>query len=494
MSTIEIENIGKIKRAIIPYPPEGGIVRLMGTQAVGKSTAQRAINALVTGEGSLEKRDGTISGSVSGLGVTITVKKSTRRTGELEVEAIEGKFSIADLVDPKLADPVAADAKRIKALVHLAGAEADPALFYDLVGGEAEFLRIVGATKETDLLKLAGLVKKKIEDTAREVEASADKAAGSAAALRESASKVTETEAIDPAKLQADLETAIATESALKQAAKSGAELAKNAAEARDALAKAEASYDGKSIEEATKDHDAEVAKLTAAEARVDELLKQLQAAEQEVESQKRAEFQSRIKVDQAKNHVRSLESWRQLIAGAASIEIPDEASIAQAAQTVADSRAAIERQALVRKAIEDRTAAQAADLQYREHATRATRLREAAGKVYGVLSDVVGKLNCPLRVKDGRLVLDTDRGEELFADLSDGQRILIAVPIAVSKMPEHAPLIVEPWLWGELAPASKRLLHETLVERGIVGYAIEATDDPELCAEVFGESNDDGN
>lgn len=460
---------------------------LKGTQGTGKSSTLDAVDSLLSGNGSLEKRDGAIDGKVSGFGVTISVKKSTRRTGELEVESLSGRLSLGDLIDPGLADPAAADAKRIKALIQLSGTECNPALFYDLVGGEAEFKRIVGdQSRETDVLKLASVVKRKIQEAAREVESAADKAAGSARAFRESAAKVGDVEAIDPAKLQADLEAAIANESALKQAAKSGAELAKNAAEARDQLAKAEASYEGKSVEEATKDHDAEVAKVQAAEARVDELLKQLQAAEAEVETAKRAEFQSRIKVDQAKNHFRSLESWRQLVAGAESLNVPDEASIAQATQQVSEARAALETQALVRKAIDDRASAEQADLQYHSLATRATKLREAAGKVDDKLSEVVGALNCPLKVRDGRLVLDTDRGEELFAELSQGERILQAVPIAAASLPEDGVLTIPQGFYGEIAPANRKLLHETLREHGVVAITALATDDPELCAEVF--------
>lgn len=488
-NTIEIENIGAVKTLRMEIPPEGGLLVLQGGQGVGKSTTLRAIDSVLQGNGSLDKRDGSIEGKISAFGVTISVKKSTRRTGELEVESLSGRLSLDELIDPGLADPTAADAKRIKALVQLAGAQADPTIFYELVGGEAEFKRIVGdQSKESDLLKLAGVVKRKIQEAAREVESAADKAAGSARAFRESASKVEETEAIDPAKLQADLESAIANESALKQAAKSGAELVKNAAEAREQSAKAEASYEGKSVEDATKDHDAEVIKVREAEAKVDELLKQLQAAESAVEEAKRAEFQSRIKVDQAKNHFRSLESWRQLVAGAESLNVPDEATIAQATQKVAEARAAIETQALVRKAIDDRASAEQADMQYHSLASRATNLREAAAKVDDKLSEVVGKLDCPLRVRDSRLTIETDRGQELFSDLSTGERIMVAVPIAAAYLPRDGILTISQSFYGEIQPANRRLLHETLKKNGVTALTAEATDDPELCASVFDE------
>jgi hypothetical protein len=63
------------------------------------------------------------SGVVSVPGVTMTVGRSVRRQGELQVETLEGRLSIADLVDPGFVDPERADAKRIKALVGLSKAD-----------------------------------------------------------------------------------------------------------------------------------------------------------------------------------------------------------------------------------------------------------------------------------------------------------------------------------------------------------------------------------
>lgn len=487
MKTLELENIGAVKSLSLPIPEEGGLVVLKGTQGCGKSTTLKAVDSLLRGEGTLEKRDGSLEGSVDGFGVTITVKKSTRRTGELEVESLDGKLSIAELVDPGITDPDAADAKRIKALVQLAGVEADPSLFYDLVGGQAEFLRIVGETKETDLLKLAGLVKRKMEAAAREVESSADKAAGSARTYRESAAKVGDAQPIDPAKLQSDLEAAIGEEAALKQAAKTAGEVQAAAAEARAALAKAEAEYDGLTAEGARDKHARLSAESASARATVAGLKSQLEAAEERLRDSEQQERSAKNELDKAESHVKDMLAWRLQIDKSASVAAVDESALSAAKQKISDLRQEIERQALVRKAVEDRASAQQADLEYQKHAQRATALRESIGKIDGVLSDLVGKLNCPLRVKNGRLVLDTDRGEEYFADLSQGERILQSVPIAAQKLPRDGVLTIPQQFYGEIAPANRRLLHETLRQHGVVGITALATDDEQITAGVFG-------
>lgn len=136
---IEIENIAAVKHVTIPYPDGGGIVVLKADNGKGKSTTLAAIESAVTGNGSLSVRDGALKGTVSAFGVTITVGKNTRRKGELSVTSLDGKLSIGELIDPGRKEPEAADARRIKALLALVGAEADPSLFHELFGGKQQF-------------------------------------------------------------------------------------------------------------------------------------------------------------------------------------------------------------------------------------------------------------------------------------------------------------------------------------------------------------------
>lgn len=175
-----IENIGPIERVTFPCPEGGGLVVFRGRNGSGKTTALQAVEAAVTGKGKLpladEAEESNDRGTVEAHGVTLTIGKSTRRKGEADVTSLEGRLSVADLVDPGIADPDAADLRRIKALVGLSGAQAEPARFAEIVGGLAELEKLVSpdALKQGDLVSLAGAVKRGLESVARTVEQRAD--------------------------------------------------------------------------------------------------------------------------------------------------------------------------------------------------------------------------------------------------------------------------------------------------------------------------------
>ena len=167
MSTVEIKNVGPVEYLNLPIPEGGGIVVLHGRNGTGKTKSLEAIEKLTSGRGNVEVRDGELKGAVSGFGATLTIARSTTRRGEIEVESLSGKFSIADLVQPPVKDPTAADAKRIKTLVSLADAKADPALFHDLVGGAEAFAALIPLVEADDLVTLASKVKREFEGAAR---------------------------------------------------------------------------------------------------------------------------------------------------------------------------------------------------------------------------------------------------------------------------------------------------------------------------------------
>ena len=157
---ITITNVGPIERASFPFIREGGVIVLRGPQGAGKSITLDALNAAATGKGRVPVKDGELRGEVNAFGVTMTIGKSTRRSGEPEVVSLEGKLSAADLVDPGIAAPEAADARRIKALIQLANVKPSAELFHKLIqGGREEFEKLVTpATLESDdLVVMAAL-------------------------------------------------------------------------------------------------------------------------------------------------------------------------------------------------------------------------------------------------------------------------------------------------------------------------------------------------
>src|SRR5581483_1702328 len=230
-----------------------------GSHGVGKSTALRTIDKLATNRGELSLSDDAANGIAEGLGVVLTIGRSTRRKGEAEVVTLDGRFSIQDLCDPGYKTEEANEQARIKALVQLAGAKADLSLFRSLVGGREEFDKLVSplAGKTDDLVTMAERVKRDLEAKAREAEGQAEHAAGHAKAAREAAGDVDTSAMCDAAFLQADLEKAIAADAQLKAEAKAALDKINAAATAADVLEDAKTSYDGLTVEDAERDLEA---------------------------------------------------------------------------------------------------------------------------------------------------------------------------------------------------------------------------------------------
>lgn len=484
---IEITDVGAIKHVSIPIPEDGGFVVLRGTHGVGKSTALRVTESLASGNGTLEKRDGSIEGKVSGFGASMTVKKVVRRSGqpEIAVDSLVGRLSLADIVDPHIKDPAAADAYRIKALLEIAGAKPDAADFHEIVGGTHEFYRIVGDVPATSAVELAAKVKRAVEKSAREVEASADKAAGEAAAFRKESAGFEGVELRDPAELQADLEDAIRRESTIKANAAQASRNDNERKAARMGLGAAKAAYTGPTVDEAEGVLADTSAAVRAASQKVAQLTKELVEAQQAEAEAERAEELAEHALLRAKGHESDMAAWQATL-DAPGIAAPTEGELAGAAEAVAIARREIEQQTLARKARAAEQSAATAEAQAKQHREKAAKLRDASGKTDDVLTGMVAKLDCPLRVKDGRLVLTTDRGEELFADLSDGERYALAFDIAIPRLPPTGLLTLSQAAYGELAPAARRELNAKLKARGAVCLTAAVSDDPGLHAEVF--------
>ena len=188
---IAINNIGTIKELTFDLPEDsGGVLVLKGRNRIGKSTAIRVLRALLSGNGrGLPVRDKAVRGSAEAFGKHASVTSQVRLTGDLNVESLEGKFDFSDLVHPEAKDPETRDKIRIKALLSLTGAEADCAIFYDLVGGPAAFEKLIPAesVKKKDLVELAGMVHRALHARAKEKESEAQFAAGHAQACKEAA-------------------------------------------------------------------------------------------------------------------------------------------------------------------------------------------------------------------------------------------------------------------------------------------------------------------
>ncbi len=204
--TIEIKNVGPIEYLPIRLAhgtAQGGVHVFRGRNESGKSTAIKAVGALMGSGDKLNLRRGATSGSVAGYGTSITLGGTTRVNGDVElfVNRIEDVYSFDKLVDPGLKDGEAADKVRVKALISAWRVEPDAQTWRDLFDSPEQFEEIVQkkSLAAADPVDMAAQIKRDVETAARIAEQKAEELLISLTATQQDSQ-------YDPADLIEDME------------------------------------------------------------------------------------------------------------------------------------------------------------------------------------------------------------------------------------------------------------------------------------------------
>jgi hypothetical protein len=120
-----------------------------------------------------------------------------------------------------------------------------------------------------------------------------------------------------------------------------------------------------------------------------------------------------------------------------------------------------------------------------RSHRRQAELLREAARATDHVLSQMVGRVTSRLRVAQGRLVCDTDRGAEPFSELSTGERWRIALEIGAEQVGRGGLVTVPQEAWESLDPQHRAEITAIAHQVGIVILTAEADAHEEIVVET---------
>lgn len=472
MKNIEIKNIGPIASVTIPVPEAGGVVVLTGRNGSGKSHALEAVNAATTGKGKPPLKDMAKSGTVSVPGVTITVGRSVRRQGELQVETLEGRLSVADLVDPGLADPIRADATRIKALVGLSGATIDPG---DLHGFPENLLD--GIDLNEPVAAMAEL-RKRLNIGANEYEKLAAKDEAAAKALLESLEEF-DGLVIDPAQAQERVTQALRVIDRLEGQIKLAVDASARNKAARDRLALIPsvdvdaAQREAARLVAVTDDKKARALKLKAEyEAALADYKTSIVDRDAAIANAEDAQAQAKLRAElerQISESEIAKPSYEEIEAA------NSELAAAKAEQTKAAQQQAMNQQRI--KSDELFSSSQ-------EHAQEAIELRRKAKQTDEVLSEIVSTLaGCPLTVIEGRLSTQTKRGPTFYADLSMGERWRIALEIAIAAVGEGGLLVIPQEAWEGLDPLNREAIAQQAKAAIVVILTAECSDG-ELTAE----------
>lgn len=485
MSTIKLENVGPIKGLEIEAPEDGGVIVLRGRNGSGKSQTIRAVDAaLGRSAKDLTVHDGELKGSVEACGVKVNLARTNRKSGELVVDTLEGKLQVHEVVDPGLNDEGAADAKRIKALVSLVGADPDPALFYELLGGKDEFDGIVAPDRMSvdDLVVMAERIKRDCDQAARHVEGQADHAEANAHAAMQAIAEVDTDVPTNAEHLQAELESAIADKSRLEQQRADEQDSERKHQEAKRQLEQlpdtaAEVESLLSDVERLSEDADGISEQANAQRAAIEKANRELAETERELES---ANARMQAKVDQleaAKKADALAASAREILGEPLTAEVTQE-RLEQAAANVTICREAIEVATLARRALEQKAEAEAHLARSQQLRKQAELLRQAGKGTDEVLSEVVSKASSALRVEGGRLVTQTKRGKTYYCDLSMGERWKIALDLAIDAVGEGGLFTIPQEAWEGLDPENRAAIAEHVKSRRVVVLTAEASDD----------------
>lgn len=492
MKKINIKNMNAIKELSVDPITGGGIILLVGGQGCGKSTFLAAVKKRMAGQSTstdidLQPRDGTSRGELWIGEAKLTVTRGRKRnTGDLDVKHIEGRFDISELVDPGIKDHLAADQARIKALIALSGATANPSDFYDACGGQEDFNELGVDCDATDPIVLAGRTSRALHATARKCEKKATGEFAAAKAKRDEASKVDMSRESDSIVLQS------AYDGAHSLVAELGAKQSQYT-EQRASVANASKSIDdleppSVSIDEAAKLLADQDFSLAATVKEIEKARADLARAESELKLRKAHVEQTQQVVKMAITHEETVAKLKEVIASAQLEPVSDDTLVA-AENARYEASGAIEVGVSIRRAKAIADEAESHEIWAIESQERAEILRKQSRDVDEILSKLIPSGN--LRIDEGRIVTTTDRsGSELFSELSDGERAALAIEVTVPNLPEDGLLIAPQWMWEGWTKSTQNMVWEKCKKHGVVMLTAEARDG-ELAVEVFEGSTD---
>lgn len=486
--TISAENLGPISE--LEFALESpGVTVLVAPNGSGKTILLEAVQAAARGEGKLPLRDRTKRGRVEAFGATITIGGSCRHTGGFEVTNLEGRFDLAELVDPRIKAPDKADNARIKALVALTGVKASVDLFRKHDAFAESFAEVVKAdsTATDDLVEMARKIKANYDEAARAKEDTAEREIGHAAALVAPAELDLEDES-DPAILQAAYDEARDVQTRLS----ARADEAERTKASHD---QAKAMLDSLAVDELIAERDSLSTLITESDAEATQHLQSIEELKRQISELQLRRTHLKEQSVSAAAKVETIGRQLEIVAKAtATIEAgcvpaPTAEEREAAREALETARAAMERGTLIRQALKDAEKAAVHRKAAGKAKQTALKFRDAGKATDEVLSSCIkcSHLRVESDGKAARLVTDsTERGRSIpYHELSDGEKWTIAIDIGADQVGKGGLLVISQVGWEGIDGRNRGLIHEHAKERGVYILTAEASSDPEATPEI---------
>lgn len=494
---IDIESVGPIEKLTIPIPEGGGVVVLKGPNGSGKSHAISSVESLYSKgiRKSLRNSDGSPSGRISGLGVTVRLGRSNTAKGELVCESLDGRIDPSQLVDPGLKDPIAADARRLATLVRLSGVEVRLSDFEATLGDVAREINLPSLFDE-DGIVFADRVRRKLHESALDLERRAEKSTNAAIAIEQTFADVDLSGADESVDLSAEYDAALEAVAAAKSQRQQQLRQVEQYNEAK--LLLEDNSKKAVSVLDAKESLHAAESQLSSAELNCSELERQVSELQKKLVESQLLVSKCLVARDRAievlsiaERQQKQLQEWRQVVEKGA-VEPISEAAIAELEAARSEARRRLEQREVVRRATEKKAEAESKREIALEQLKKSKRYRDLARSSDSVLEQALSVAGfTALRVHHGRLCVESDRGLEPFSDLSHGERWRLALDLAASGLPAGSVLPVAQEAFESLDPENQRYINQLARERGLVIVTAEACGG-ELRAEVMEVTSDE--
>lgn len=496
---LTISNVGPVEGEFSYEFDKPGAYELSGGPGVGKSTVLDCLNLIAGHKVTLTVNDNAPGGKgkVSGFGRSVSLGKTKRPSGELEVDTLPEKFDLSDLLTPQGKTPVTRDGNRIKVMAALTGTRVKPEDFYDLAGGEQAYKELAIEVTDDPVL-FTSRVKAELDKRAKEKERQAAEKRG------EQKAELAKTEGVDlaaesnMAKLAEAQEKAAAELSRLKQLRETSARQDKDRDYARLKLEEATSKYTGPTVDKADALVKEAEYRQEIANDRVEALRKQLQEAERELEKCDADVQTTKDRLATAQSHEESIATWRETLDRPIDAP-PSQAEIEAAELALAKARDANNAGQRIRDA---KQAKQRADERGKEAEAlelRSASLRGAASQCFDVLRDAIQTEYIEIQTDaDGnpRLMCDCpQRGKQTTFDhehggMSSAQQIMAAIQELLLKLPQTKAqrlFTVNQTDWQHLPSAHKQALDDYARSHGVFIVGARVDEGPLRVASVNG-------